>query len=228
MFKKVANLRFILLFLLCISLCVSFYVIPKNIKTNNIYLYTVVIDAGHGGLDGGVTGITTNVCESEINLSIAKKLKQIFENSSIKVVMTRHTSGGLYGGITSGFKKRDMQKRGEIIKNSNADLMISIHQNKFSLPSRRGAQVFYKLNSPSSQTFANKIQNQLNQMPQASRQCFILPGDYFVLNVALCPAVIVECGFLSNAQDEKLLISDEYQSQIAYTIFKGCVDFLSK
>ncbi len=199
------------------------------IKTINTYAipklaYTVVIDAGHGGIDGGVSGRTTGVFESEINLEIAKRLETAFKNAGFDVVMTRTFSGGLYGLPVKGYKKRDMQKRAEIIKNADPDLFISVHQNYYSDSSRRGAQTFYY--DEGDKLFALAVQAELNAMPEATRALEVLFGDYFVLKQANCPSCLIECGFLSNAEDEALLCSEQYQTKIAQTIFSASLKFL--
>ncbi len=126
---------------------------------------TVVIDAGHGGVDGGVVGKTSGRKESDINLSISRYLQEEFEEAGFLVVQTRPTEAGLYGMATAGYKRRDMQKRAEIINSNSPALMISVHQNFFSLSSRRGAQVFFRENSENSRTLACSIQSALNNMP---------------------------------------------------------------
>lgn len=188
---------------------------------------TVVIDAGHGGVDGGVVGVVSGTKESDINLAVARLLQQEFEEKGFRVVMTRGTEAGLYGAATSGYKRRDMQKRAEIINASAPALVISVHQNFFSLSSRRGAQVFYKASSESSKTLACMIQSAFNGMPECARRSDPLAGDYYVLNCSDYPSVIVECGFLSNAEDEALLVTAEYQQKVAAAIAAGAVAFLS-
>ena len=188
--------------------------------------FVVVIDAGHGGIDGGVTGKTTKVCESEINLEIAKRLEKLFLNAGFSVVMTRKNSGGLYGIAASGYKKRDMQKRAEIIKNANPDLFISVHQNFFSDSSRSGAQAFYF--GEKDKEFALCMQNKLNEMTTAKRKFQTLFGDYFVLKQADCPSCLVECGFLSNETDEKLLLTESHRQYVAETLFAGALDYLTE
>ncbi len=188
----------------------------------------VVIDAGHGGIDGGVTGVKTGVKESELNLSVAKKLKDKLEDAGIEVIMTRRSASGLYGLPIGGFKKRDMQKREEIIEEASADVVISIHMNKCPYSYRRGAQVFYKKSSEQGKSLADSLQNSLNSMEEATRDFSPLAGDYFILNCSETPSVIVECGFLSNEEDEALLISDDYQEKLCYYIFKGLADYFAK
>ncbi|MDD7186210.1 MAG: N-acetylmuramoyl-L-alanine amidase [Clostridia bacterium] len=183
--------------------------------------FTVVIDAGHGGIDGGVLGITTGVKESELNLDIARKLKTKFDKSGAKTVMTRKTEAGLYGIYSKGFKRRDMQKRKQITLNAKADVFVSIHLNYYSSPLRRGAQVFYKIDDEKSKSLADIVQAELNGGNECDRDYTALAGDYYVLNEADCAAILCECGFLSNAEDEKLLLTDEYRAEIAEKIFNG-------
>ena len=148
--------------------------------------FTVVLDAGHGGIDPGVVGGASKVKESEINLKIVKELETLFADAGFRVVLTRKNDGGLYGLPTNGYKRRDMQKRKEIIEEARPNAVISVHQNNFlSDRSRRGGQVFFK------------------------------------------PNVIVECGFLSNAEDEKLLLTEEYRKEVALAVFRGTLAFFA-
>lgn len=190
-------------------------------------LRTVVIDAGHGGIDAGVLGISTKTKESEINLYIAKYLRGFFADAGFNAVLTRTTQGGLYGTTTKGFKMRDMKKRKEIIEKNNADMVISVHQNYCPIPSRRGATVFYDKDSESGKAFAESIQKSLNEMKECVVQNSPLVGDYYMLKCTSNPSALVECGFLSNSLDEELLLTSEYQKAIAYAIFKGAVAFYS-
>lgn len=194
----------------------------------NASLPTVVVDAGHGGIDAGVLGVATGVKESDINLSIAKQLKGYFVNAGFNCVMTRTTQGGLYGSPTSGFKMRDMRKRKQIIEDADPVMVISVHQNSCPLPSRRGGQVFYDKSSEVGLALAQSIQTELNAMEQCVKQGTPLVGDYYMLKCTASASVIVECGFLTNAQDEALLITTEYQKAVAYAIFKGAVSYFGR
>ncbi len=187
----------------------------------------VVIDAGHGGIDGGVVGIETGQKESDINLSLSRILQEDFEDAGFYVIQTRPTEAGLYGAATSGYKKRDMKRRSEVINESVPALVISVHQNFFSMRSRRGAQVFFREDSLSSRSLATHIQNSLNEMPECVKKSSALKGDYYVLNCSEYPSVIVECGFLSNAEDEKLLVTKEYQKKISSAILSGALSYLA-
>ena len=187
--------------------------------------YTVVLDAGHGGIDGGVSGVNTKVKESDLNLSVVKKLESYFKGYGIKTVLTRKDKNGLYGISSRGRKMRDMEKRKEIIEDANPDLVISVHMNAFPQRSQRGAQVFYDKDSERGRELAQTIQLFLAKNIQHCDRN-IMTGDYYILNCTHKPAVIVECGFLSNAADEALLITAEYQEKLAYNIFCAVVAFL--
>ena len=182
------------------------------------------IDAGHGGVDGGVTGVNTGVKESDLNLSVSRLLKEHFESCGITVVMTRKTKDGLYGTATSGFKRRDMEKRREIIEQSKPDMVISIHMNKYSSPSRSGPQVFFLEKGCAGEALAVSLQNALNKFTGNSHSA--LSGDYFILKCTESPSVIVECGFLSNAEDERKLSDKEYQAQLTKIIFEGAMMYM--
>lgn len=191
------------------------------------YPLNVVIDAGHGGIDGGAVGYSGKTCESDINLCIALYLENYFKAAEIGVVMTRKDKNGLYGSKEEGFKKRDMLKRKEIIENSGADLVISIHLNKYPTTSRKGAQAFFREDSEYGKLAANKIQEQLNKNINLHRAFEALKGDYYLLNCSGIPSVIVECGFLSNPEEEKLLALGEYQDKLAYNIFAGAISYFN-
>ena len=187
--------------------------------------FTVVLDAGHGGMDGGVSGVNTGVKESDLNLAVTKKLERHFKGYGINTVATRKDKNGLYGISSAGRKRRDMEKRKEIIDGANPDLVISIHMNAFPQRKQRGAQVFYDKGSPSGKALAETIQLFLSRNIEHCGR-IIMHGDYYILNCTRKPAVLVECGFLSNSADEALLITAEYQEKLAYNIFCAAVAFL--
>ncbi len=199
----------------------------KETSKINPEMPTIVIDAGHGGIDNGVQGVSSGADESDVNLAIARILKGNFQNAGFNCVMTRTTEAGLYGTTEKGFKARDMQKRKQIITESNADMVISIHQNFCPLPSKRGGTVFFDKSSATGKKLATTIQTELNSLPECVKPNEALHGDYYMLKCTQSPSVIVECGFLSNADEDKLLNTDEYRRAVAYAIFKGAVCYLS-
>ena len=189
---------------------------------------TIVIDAGHGGIDNGVQGINSGTDEADINLAIARFLKGQFTSAGFNCVMTRTTEAGLYGTSEKGFKMRDMQKRKQIIEDCNADMVISVHQNFCPLPSKRGGTVFFNPEIDESKSLATYIQTELNAINTGVKPNEALKGDYYMLKCTQNPSVIVECGFLSNGEDDKLLNTESHQRAIAYAIFKGAVSFMAK
>jgi N-acetylmuramoyl-L-alanine amidase len=205
-----------------LAVVASFNAKPALIKDN--LAYVIVIDAGHGGIDGGVTGVNTNVKESEINLLIAKELKEIFEINGFTALLTRSDDNGLYGDTSPGFKKRDMEARKKIILESGADLVVSIHQNSYRASYRRGAQVFYQKGSSTGEAFAATMQSMLNS--RLGTDLGFLAGDYYICRCSEIPTVIVECGFLSNPQDEALLLTRDYRKKMAEYIMQGCIAYL--
>lgn len=185
---------------------------------------TIVIDAGHGGRDAGCSGINTGVSESEIALSIAKKVQADLQSMGYKVVMTRTNSDGLYDQNAKNFKKSDMAKRKQIIERAKPDMVVSIHLNSYPAITERGAQVFYQSDSKQGKTLALALSNQLHSQTPNARQEPI-SGDYYILKCADVPSSIVECGFLSNPEEESLLITDDYQNKVAYAIMCGVVAY---
>ena len=222
---KKKTIIFILCILICLISVLSFSVVTTfSIPKTQL---CVVIDAGHGGIDGGSVGKTTGKDENFLNLEYGKTLKNILEKYNVKVVMTRSDLNGLYDLTSKNKKKSDMEKRKEIILNSKANLVISIHMNSFPLKSSRGAQVFYKKGDVSSESLANSIQEIFVQtLPKAKSAPNF--GDYYILNCSNIPSVIVECGFLSNADEERLLVTDAYKESVCYSIFVGILNFLTK
>ena len=184
--------------------------------------FSVVIDAGHGGVDSGCVG-SKGVYERDINLSIAQKLGSMLDTLGIKVTYTRTNADGLYGTFASGHKMRDMRAREAIIKKANPNLVVSIHLNSYTNSAAHGAQVFYKLNSDISQELGQELQEMFAKQIEGSRK-ESSPGDFYILNCS--PAgILVECGFLSNPDEEAKLITDSYQEKIAYTIMCGIVEY---
>ena len=188
--------------------------------------YTIVIDAGHGGLDPGSIGYKTKVRESDVNLTISKKLETELKKAGITVVMTRETEEGLYGLSTNNYKKRDMAKRKEIIQNARPNMVISVHMNSYIKHNLRGAQAFYDKNSEISKKLALAVQEQFAENLEESDKGISI-GDYYMLKCTEAPSIIAECGFLSNEEDEKLLLNSQYQDKIVDCIVAGVLAFLN-
>ncbi|MCQ2602455.1 MAG: N-acetylmuramoyl-L-alanine amidase, partial [Clostridia bacterium] len=188
----------------------------------------IVIDAGHGGLDGGVVGAETNVKESDLNLEIATLVGEYLESFGFKVVQTRKNKGALTAGKFN--KKKDMQKRVSIINDASPVCAISIHLNSFlRQKSRRGAQVFFDADSDDGRQLALSVQRELNTINNeyAKNAYSPLSADKYLFWNVKVPIVIVECGFLSNHYDELNLQKSNYQHIISSAIARGVVAFLS-
>ena len=213
-------------FLLAICLCVRALFLPQTVFSAVDYKKVIVLDAGHGGVDGGVRGVQTGVKESDLNLAIVLALKSQLEEVGFEVVLTRKTKDGLYDSTAKGFKKRDMQKRKEIIERENPAFVVSVHQNYYPSSKTRGAQVFFAKDNADGERFATALQNRLNALykPQGVKERKASSGDYFMLKCTESPSVIVECGFLSNAEDERLLSTIEWQRKLVQTIARGILD----
>lgn len=188
----------------------------------------VVIDAGHGGTDPGKVGVDGSL-EKDINLAIAERLKTYLQQDDVKVIMTRETDMGLYSETDSRKKMADMKKRCEIIEESGADLVVSIHQNSYHEESVSGGQVFYYRDSSKGKALAAILQDRFDYvLGEQNRRLPKSNANYYLLLHVKCPIVIVECGFLSNRREAALLNSGEYQDKLAYTIHMGIMEYLNK
>ncbi|EIV99724.1 N-acetylmuramoyl-L-alanine amidase CwlD [Thermoanaerobacter siderophilus] len=217
-----------MMFLLIVSLIVGLYSFKKvyyiaAFKTVPIMNKVVVIDAGHGGPDPGKPG-KYGKDEDELNLEIAQKLRELIEESGGIVVMTREDDTLSDSSLSKDLKNR-VVKANEVI----ADVLISIHLNSFSQSKYKGAQVFYQNNSEKGKLLAELIQQELrNTLDPDNDRMAKSSNSYYLLRNAKMPAVIVECGFMSNPEEEKLLNDENYQYKIAWAIYKGLIHYFQK
>jgi N-acetylmuramoyl-L-alanine amidase len=225
--KKKSIIIFILLVIICFSAVATMMLKPRSASGIPPPKYSVVIDAGHGGWDGGGIGRITGVRESDLNLLVALNLASQLRAIGIGVILTRDNKDGLYDPRASNKKRSDMQARSRIINSSNADLVVSIHMNTFPLESCYGAQAFYRKGNERGKALSESIQRQLISILK-SPKTITLAGDYYILNCTDLPAVIVECGYLTNPMEERLLQTREYQNRVAYAILCGILEFLNK
>ncbi len=208
-------------FIVAFTVLLLLMMIPKEQMVMNQSKGIIVIDAGHGGFDGGAIGRFTKVREDELNLAVSKKLQKLFENDGYTVIMTRQDDSAV--GAT---KDGDMWKRRDIIDNSNADIVICIHMNKYQASSVAGPLAFYFEKSTEGKKLAAFIQEEMNEELKPSRPRKHLPERYYILRSGECPCVLVECGFLSNEREERLLQTDDYQAKCANAIFRGAIIYL--
>lgn len=228
----------ICLCLICISF-VSYGIINKQVAkeselsiqvnalpiTNKI----IIIDAGHGLPDEGAVGFN-GTTEQAINLAIGLKLQKLIEQSGGNVILTRSDENSIYSLDSKSIREKkisDTKNRVEIGNNSNADIFVSIHLNKYPQSEiYRGWQTFYQANSDESLQLATLIQENMNKNIdyENNRQPMKITDVYIMEHVKI-PTVIVECGFLSNPDESSLLQDESYQSKIAWGIFIGIQDY---
>lgn len=180
---------------------------------------TILADAGHGGGDGGARARDSGVREKELNLRVALLLRDLLWEHGANVVMTREKD------MQYGARKRfDLTARLKPAKEHGADALLCVHMNEYLKRTESGPQVFFRAGQEQSRLLAGAMQKALIQglRPQKERQA--LNGDYFMLSLDI-PSVLIECGFLSNSAEEKLLLTEEYQTQVAQAICDGTEEY---
>lgn len=223
--KRKLDILLTIIFLAGVTYVSFFAGIPlKKANATEEVKKVIVVDAGHGGNDPGkVSG--NNVLEKDVNLQIATKLANELENAGFRVVMTRTEDNGLYKEDDVNKKAADLRARCEIAEEENADLLISIHQNSFSDSNVRGGQTFYYTHSAKGKKMASLIQEHLKSADKDNTREAKANDSYYLLIHTPCICVIVECGFLSNAAEAELLVSDEYQNRLADSITDGVKEY---
>ena len=163
----------------------------------------------------------TGTNEKKINLEIARKVRKELEERGYQVVMTREDDNGLYTDSDSNKKTADMKKRCRMAEESNADILVSIHQNSYEDPEIHGAQVFYYSHSREGEAVAKILQESLQEIDPENHRQAKANETYYLLRRTKVPTVIVECGFLSNEKEAALLVTDAYQQKAAESICHG-------
>lgn len=187
----------------------------------------IAIDAGHGGYDGGAVGRVSGIPEKGLNLDVAQKLRMLLENQGARVIMTRTDDYALCDENPTIRKKlQDMQRRAAIITEGGAQMVLSIHMNEYAGRSQSGPQVFYREGCPSGRLLAGAVQEAMNEQLEPPKKRTALGGDYYILTLGL-PSVLVECGFLSNAKEERKLLDEEYRGQVAQAVAAGVLAWQS-
>lgn len=216
--------------LTALLLLLSFFCLrfpAKQVLQSSRETAVIVIDVGHGGFDPGKISVD-NVPEKDINLAIALRLKEYLTAQDCQVYLTRETDCSLESPEASNKKQSDMGNRVTFTEQIQPDIMVSIHQNSFSSSKEYGAQTFYYHTSDSSRQLAASIQSSLIELVNPENRRTEKSNDsYYILKNVSCPAVIVECGFLSNPKEAALLNTDSYQELVAYAIAHGIRAFLN-
>lgn len=191
---------------------------------------TVVLDAGHGGEDGGASS-ADGALEKDLNLAIAQRLRPMLESSGFRVVMIRDSDISVGDEKLETVRERkvsDLHNRLHMVEAEGECILLSIHQNHFSESQYHGTQIFYSPNVPESADLAQAIQDSVKGLlqPENSRECKPAGSSIYLLWNAQVPAVIIECGFLSNPSEAQMLQEPAYQGQMAFAIWNGFMDYL--
>lgn len=231
------NYRKLMFSSICIILLLSFFILmisaAGNIAVNTSSdisdnLPVIVIDPGHGGEDGGAVS-DNGVLEKDINLSIANDTSALFYLLGFDILRTRKNDMALDSGEDTIRKRKvsDMKKRLEIFNSSKENTIISIHQNKFSESKYHGAQIFYSPNNSKSKQLADSIKYSVKGLlqPDNERECKKADGGIYLLKNTNNPAIIVECGFISNEEECNHLLNKQYQKQMAFSITAGFLSY---
>ena len=192
----------------------------------------VIIDAGHGGEDGGAIG-KNGVYEKDLNLSIAKSLDELLRSCGIQTVMTRSEDILLYDRNSDykGQKKaQDLATRREIAERYENAIFVSIHMNAFPESQYSGLQVYYSTNNSSSSLLAQTVQTMVKEkvLPKNNRQIKSAGTNIYLLDRLTCPAILIECGFLSNPEECERLMQTAYQNSLARVLCASVLDYLSQ
>ena len=233
---KVKTIYLIILAVLLISFCIVMFSAFSNITAHTSAdidddRITVIIDAGHGGEDGGAE--VDGILEKDINLSIADKLADTLRLCGVRVTEIRDEDISVYDDSAQSLREKkvsDLKHRVEIVNGSENNILVSIHQNKFDNSAYSGAQVFYSSNNDKSRVLAGSIRNSVVSLLQNDNTRELKPAnsDIYLLDNATVPAVIVECGFLSNDEERAKLLDSGYQSEMAYSIAMGVLEYIDQ
>lgn len=213
----------------------SFYVMTNrtvDVSLNNPEYKTVIIDAGHGGVDGG-TSAKDGTLEKELNLQIALKLNDILEAMGVKTILVRDTDISIHDDTATTIRQKkvsDLKNRLNIINNTEDSIFVSIHQNHYGESKYKGTQIFYSKNNPDSLKLAQALRMPVVTylQPENTREIKRSGSEIYLLNNAQSPSVMIECGFLSNSEDTELLKNEKYQQKLAFIISLGIIDYFSK
>lgn len=189
--------------------------------------WRILVDAGHGGYDGGARARDSGVWEKEINLAVARQVEKALVARGAAVFMTRTEDEDLCGDSRptgKTMKREDMENRVALAVEAKADMVLSIHMNEYRSRTESGPQVFYREGCDSGRLLAGAMQEALIARLQPKKERAALAGDYFILQLDV-PSVLIECGFISNAAEEKLLLSADYQEKLGQAVAEGVVTY---
>lgn len=224
----------ILIVFACFAILIFIYTEYCNetasvLSNSKITQKTIIVDAGHGGMDGGSIGADGTI-EKEINLSIALKLESALKIYGYNVIMTRKDDRSIHDSSANTIRQQkvsDIHNREKIILQNPEALFVSIHQNHYSDGSVNGTQVFYSKNNELSKELAEYIQKSIVQKIDSNnkRQIKKSGTEIYLLYHSKIPSVMVECGFISNYNDLKKLKDESYQTKLALAVADGIINY---
>lgn len=226
----------ILLFsaLLIASVVCGVHYATMSVATMNVesLKQVIIVDAGHGGIDGG-TQSSSGIIEKDINLAIAQKVGNLLSLMGYETIYTRDSDNIIYPESCKTTRQKkvwDIHRRMDVIEENPNAIFLSIHQNYFTQSKYSGAQVFYSHINPKSEVIAGYIQSAVvkNLQKDNSRQVKKSGAEIYLLYHSKNPAVMVECGFLSNPAEALLLNDEDYQSKMALSIVEGLTQYLKE
>ncbi len=190
----------------------------------------IVLDAGHGGLDSGCVAVN-GAYEKDINLDIVKDLRELLTLNGYKVICTREEDISMHDEGVEGIRNQkisDMENRLEVVKSYPDSVFLSVHQNLYTEPAYFGAQMFYTTNNSSNRRLAQIMQDRFAALqPGNDREIKLIDNGLYLFRTTEQPALLIECGFLSNPSDAEKLSDPEYRKKIAFTIYSGLTEYLS-
>lgn len=191
----------------------------------------ILLDAGHGGIDSGGVGIN-GAYEKDINLSIVKNLGALLTLSGYEVVYTRTEDISIYDNGVEGIRNQkisDMENRLEIIERYPESIFLSVHQNQYTDKAYFGGQMFYTTNNSGNFRLATIMQNKFAELQTGNdRSVKLIDNNLYLFKNTKQPALLIECGFLSNENDAANLSTPEYQKKVAFTIYRGLTEYLTE
>lgn len=231
--KRIVNLLTILA--VCLTVCIiqSTTIDDRTEQTVTLPVTNkvIVIDAGHGVPDEGAQS-SNGISEAETNLNIALKLQNLLEQSGATVILTRSDENAIYEIDSQTLKEKkisDLKNRVKIGNESSADIFVSIHLNKIPQQQYFGWQTFFRTGDENSIKLAKLIQNNLNESIETENNRVAMKLDtVYIMKKVEIPITIVECGFLSNQEEEQKLLDDNYQNRLAWGIYSGIMDYFKE
>ena len=232
MMKRVLRLSLVLVVIMVpVLLCIGpvSRACDRQIMAQQTFRTKIILDPGHGGIDGGAIGVD-GLVEKDINLEIALTLRSMLEASGFEVLMTRETDISIHDPSAKTIKQQktsDLKNRLKMTQENPDAIFVSIHQNQFPQGKYKGAQVFYGRKNEQSKVLAELVQaTMIEQLDHTNkRKCKEGGKELYLLYESEVPTVLVECGFVSNPEEAALLATEEYRKKVAFYIYSSLMKY---